>query len=339
MGYVETVRGPVDPNDLGRVLPHEHLGVYLWGGKWTSGGVGDPEEELAVGTASQLTSMGFGTVVELTPYGMDASDPDNADTKNMNRLRRISERTGLHVVAGASTYLEPYMPDWILKADLDELVERLVRDATTGVGDTGIKVGIFGEQATGLNEITAQEEKTFRAVARAAKATGLAINTHTTHGTMAFEQIDMLGEEGVDLSRVVIGHMDIQPDLGYVREVLKTGVSIAFDTIGKQFWDFVLAPGPTDPPEGEFAKRGYYRSDKTRVENIAQLVSEGFEGQIVLSMDMTGTECFMNQSTHGRLGLSYLGQEIVPWLARSGVPESAIEQMLVVNPARLLTIG
>ncbi len=339
MAHVQTVRGPVDPSDLGKVLPHEHLGVYLWGGKWSTGGIGDGEEDLAVSAVGPLRGLGYRTVVELTPYGMDTSDPGRSDAKNVVRLCRISERSGLHIVAGGSTYLEAYMPQWIVDAGLDELQERFVRDATVGVGDTGIRIGIFGEQATGLNEITAQEEKAFRAVARAARTTGLAINTHTTHGTMAIEQIELLREERVDLSRVVIGHMDIQPDLDYVREVLRTGVSIAFDTLGKQFWDFVLRPGPTDPDEGEFAKRGYFRSDKSRLENVARLTREGFSGQILMSMDMTGTECYFNPTTHGRLGLSYLAREVVPRLGELGVSELDLEQMIVTNPARLLTIG
>jgi phosphotriesterase-related protein len=339
MGYVQTVSGPVDPRDLGKVLPHEHLGVYLWGGKWTSSGLGDPEEDLAVSVVGPLRDLGFRTVVEMTPYGMDASDPGRSDPKNVLRLRRIAERSGLHIVAGASTYLEPYMPQWILDADLEELEERFVRDATVGIGDTGIRVGIFGEQATGLNEVTPQEEKAFRAVARAARATGLAINTHTTHGTMALEQISMLREEGVDLSRVVIGHMDIQPDLDHVRRVLQTGVTVAFDTLGKQFWDFVLRPGPAEREEGEYVKAAYFRSDAARMENIARLIRDGFSEQIVMSMDMTGTECFFNPTTHGRLGLSFLAREVLPGLGKLGVSDAAVEQMVVTNPTRLLTIG
>src|SRR3546814_17173324 len=93
-----------------------------------------------------------------------------------------------------------------------------------------------------------------RAVARAHRRTGLAISTHTTHGTMGLEQLDILAEEGADLDRVVIGHMDIQPDPDYVRQVLASGASVAFDPIGKQLWDFMLGP-PSDVPEDEHADR------------------------------------------------------------------------------------
>ncbi|SDY99988.1 phosphotriesterase-related protein [Micromonospora pattaloongensis] len=330
MGYVQTVRGPVAPEELGRVLPHEHLGSLV-PGPWLSGGVADDRADLAVKAVQGLAELGFGTIVDLSPYEVVGHD--------VTLLREVSERTGLHVVAGSSIYLEPYSPKWALEASLDEMRDRFVTDATHGVGDTGIKVGIFGEQATGLNEITPHEEKCLRAAARAHVATGLAINTHTTHGTMALEQVELLREEKADLSRVVIGHMDIHPDPAYLRAVLATGVNIAFDTIGKQFWDFVLAPLPADPPEGEFGKRAYYRPDRARLANLAGLVRDGFADRILLSMDMTGAEAYLNPRTHGQLGYSYLGKEFVADLAKLGVSDEELDQMLVRNPARLLTIG
>jgi phosphotriesterase-related protein len=330
MGYVQTVRGPVAPETLGRVLTHEHLGAIA-PGPWLTGGVGEHGPDLAVDAVQALPGLGFGTVVDLTPYGLL--------DHNVKLLREVSERTGLNVVAGASIYLEPYSPQWALDATVEQMHERFVADATVGVEDTGIKVGIYGEQATGLNEITAHEEKCLRAAARASRDTGLSLNTHTTHGTMALEQVEILREEKVDLSRVVIGHMDIHPDPAYLRAVLASGVSVGFDTIGKQFWDFVLAPLPEDPPEGEFEKRAYYRPDRTRIEVLAGLVRDGYAGQIVMSMDMTGAEAYLNPRTHGRLGYSYLGQDIVPALARLGVSDDDLEQILVRNPASLLTIG
>jgi phosphotriesterase-related protein len=330
MGYVQTVRGPVAPESLGRVLTHEHLGALV-PGPWLSGGAGDHRADLAVDAVQGLPELGFGTIVDLSPYGVVGKD--------VTLLRDVAERTGLNVVAASSIYLEPYSPRWALEASVDEMRERFVRDATLGVDDSGIKIGIYGEQATGLNEITDHEEKCLRAAARAHRETGLSLNTHTTHGTMALEQVEILREEKADLSRVIIGHMDIHPDPAYLRAVLGSGVSIGFDTLGKQFWDFVLAPLPDDPPEGEFPKRAYYRPDSTRMRVLAGLVKEGFAGQMVMSMDMTGAEAYLNPRTHGRLGYSYLGQEIVPGLARLGVSADALDQMLVRNPARLLTIG
>jgi phosphotriesterase-related protein len=329
MAHVQTVLGPVAPEELGRVLTHEHL-MALLPGPWLSGGARDQRVEVAAQALGGLPALGFGTVVDLTPYDVLGRD--------IPALAEISRASGLHVVAASSIYLEPYAPSWALDATLDELTARLVRDATEGIGETGVKIGIYGEQATGLGTITAQEEKFLRAAARAHRTTGLSLNTHTTHGTMALEQIAILREEGADLSRVIIGHMDIQPDLDYVREVLASGVNIAFDTLGKQFWDFVLEPPSADPPAGESTKRAYHRPDLVRLEEVAQLVHEGFGDRIVMSMDLTGKEAWDNPSTHGRDGYSFLGAQVVPRLVALGVPPEVVEQMLVKTPARLLTI-
>lgn len=330
MPHVQTVLGPVDPADLGRVLTHEHL-TSLLPGPWMSAGEGDLRVDAAVGALAGLPALGFGTVVDLTSYDILGRD--------VALLPEMSRRAGLHVVASSSIYLEPFAPRWALDATVDQLAERLVRDHTEGIEGTGVRIGIYGEQATGLDEITQQEEKFLRAAARAQRTTGLALNTHTTHGTMALEQVEVLRDEGADLSRVVIGHMDIQPDIDYTREVLRSGVNVAFDTLGKQFWDFVLEPLPETRPPGEYAKRAYHRPDSDRLDVLVRLLAEGYVEQVVLSMDLTGVEAYLNTATHGRLGYSYLGAAVLPRLAELGVPAEALEQMVRGNPARLLAIG
>jgi predicted metal-dependent phosphotriesterase family hydrolase len=155
---------------------------------------------------------------------------------------------------------------------------------------------------------------------------------------MPLEQIDLLEEEGVDLDRVVIGHMDTHPDLAYVRAVFDRGVSVAFDTIGKQFWDFRVAPLPDDMPEGAFTKDAYHRADATRADRIAQLVAAGFTGRLLLAQDMTGSEVYLNPDTHGQHGYAYLFDEFATMLRTHGVSDADLDRMLIDNPARLLTL-
>lgn len=328
MGHVQTVRGPVDPDDLGRVFTHEHLNL-LGPGAFAFGGRPDVGVDLGVGALGIPPELGFRTLVDLTPIGLG---------RNPIAMRAISEASGMHIVLGASFYLEPYAPAWARDASLDELTDVFVRQATTGIDDTDIRIGILGEQATGLGEITSFEERALRAAARAHRATGLAINTHCTHGTMALEQLAILREEGVDLARVIVGHMD-QAGLDTVLAVVAAGANAAYDTLGKEIWDFVLTPqDPTTGPEGEFAKRGYFRGDTSRFDEIAELVRRGHADRVFLSQDMTGLEAYLNANTHGTHGYAYLGRIVVPRLIALGVPEAAIHQMLVGNPARLLTV-
>lgn len=339
MGTVHTVLGPVPSDTLGAVMHHEHL-LSLTPGPWLMGGPREPAAEtehqitLAVDALSRLGGLGFGTVVDLSPYGVVGRD-DAGD--NVTLLQEISRRSGLHIVAGTAVYLEAYSPAWTRHADLDTLTERFIADATSGIGDTGIRAGVFGEQATGLDVITAHEEKCLRAAARAQHHTGLGITTHTTHGTMALEQIDILRQEGVDLPRVVIGHMDTRPDLDYVRAVLDTGVNIAFDTIGKQNWDFFLFPSPRHRCDGAFTRDAYHRSDLTRAAWLIDLLHDGFCERILLAQDLTGAEVYLNPDTHGHWGYSYLSNPFAQLLLDRGVTEDQIDVMTRINPTRLLT--
>ncbi|MDR6685734.1 phosphotriesterase-related protein [Arthrobacter sp. 1088] len=352
--FVQTVLGPVDPGHLGKILHHEHL-TSLVPGPWLSGGrpetladpralVVEPTDESycsdqvahGVRALSGLSRLGFDTIVDLSPYSVVGR---SAFGENLPILQEISKQSGVHIVAGSSVYLEPYSPEWTTAASVNEMTERFILDVTSGIGSTTVKAGILGEQATGLNEITAHEEKCLRAAARAHKSTGVALTTHTTHGTMALEQLSILQEEGADLSRVVIGHMDIQPEFDYLLRVLDTGVNIAFDTIGKEFWDFVLEPGPAQPHEGEFTKRAYYRGDANRAANLAKLTSRGYAGQIFLSQDLTGAEVYLNPSTHGEWGYNYLGAVFIPMAMEHGLSATDADQILRANPLRVLTQG
>lgn len=342
MATAQTVLGPVEVGDLGRVLHHEHL-LSLTPGAWCCactgaplGEVGEAQVDLAVSSLARLREHDVRTVVDLSPYGVVGRD---ARGINVELLAEISRRAGVHVISGTATYLEAFSPAWAIEADIDELTERFIADVTDGIDGGTIRAGILGEQATSLGEITPFEERCLRASARAHRVTGAALITHTTHGTMALEQIGMLEEEQVDLDRVVIGHMDTHPELGYVRAVLERGVSVAFDTIGKQFWDFRVAPLPDDMTEGEFKKDAYYRADATRADRIAALVAAGFVDRIFLAQDMTGSEVYLNPDTHGQRGYAYLFDDFAAMLRVRGVTDADLDRMLVDNPARLLTLA
>ncbi|MGA1837658.1 hypothetical protein VD659_12080 [Herbiconiux sp. 11R-BC] len=337
MSHVQTVLGPVSAEELGGVLPHEHL-LSLVPGPWLSGGRsgGRPDAiRIAVDALAPLKDAGVDTIVDLSPYGVVGR---SATGSNVLALRELSERTGLHVVAGSSVYLEAMSPAWVRDLDADGLAERFISDATTGFGDTGVRAGIFGEQATGLGVVTDFEEKNLRAAARAARATGLAIATHTTHGTMVREQIAILTDENTDLSRVVIGHLDIPESPDDVLYALNAGANVAIDTIGKQHWDFFLGAEPVRA-DGEYTKRAYFRSDVSRAARVADLVAAGWADRLFLAMDLTGAEAYLNPLTHGQWGYSYLSAVFLPLLRDHGVTETDIATMTHVNPRRLLTVG
>jgi len=323
--HIQTVSGPVEPERLGATLMHEHIDSVVPGGFYSSG---NSDDDLIERAFSGLGDHGIGAVVDLTGRSRVLGGHD------LSREHRLAARLPLHLVLGFSFYKDPW-----LEAAGDATIDRLTAiyiDAATGES-RGIKAGIFGEVGTSLDEITPREEAHLRAVARAHTETGLGVTTHCTLGTMAPEQVAVLTEEGVDVDRVVIGHLDLRPDIEYLERVLAAGVTIGFDTFGKEWFDYRV-PGSENHGGGEFVKWSYYRSDDDRVAALAELCRRGHADRIVLSCDMSGAEAWLNPATHGRFGYSYLSRVVLPRLREAGVTESALHRMLVENPARILAV-
>lgn len=333
-GQVLTVRGPVPACDIGRALMHEHL-TTLVPGNYLSGGRSDDRMEMGERATRCLAEYGVRTVVNLSGRpGVGASELWPA-------LRELSERTGLHVVAGFAYYTERWWPAGVADLSPDELTERFIDAAQSadgaGIDGTGIPAGIYGEVGTSFNVITEGEERSLRAVARAHRITGLPISTHSSLGTMSAEQIEILADEGADLEQVIIGHVDLKPEVNALEAMLRTGVTLAFDTFGKEYFDYVLTDQENHEP-GNVLKRVYHRPDSARLDALAALVAKGWQKQLVLSTDLTGRETYLNEDTHGEYGYSYIPERVLPALLQRGVSEAAIETILAENPRRLLTV-
>ena len=311
-GHIQTVRGPIDPGTLGFTLPHEHTAISLWHitNRWDYWELRRDEPIISAELARFAAKGGTG-LVDLTLPGV-GRDPA--------WLARLSEVSGLHIVMGTGWYREAYYPAEALidRRAVDDLADEIVREASQGVAETGIKAGIIGEIGTDKPWLSAQEERVHRAAARAAKRTGLAITTHAVQSTVGLDQLTVLEAEGADLSRVVIGHADSHPDATYHRAIVERGASVEFDFLGMSF----------TPLE----RHGEGRV----VASICDLLAAGHVERILLSQDV----CHDSQLVHyGGNGYTYLADTFLPRLRAAGVSDDEIRTITVDNPRRLLTIG
>lgn len=309
---VETVLGPVAATELGWVLPHEHTAIALWHipARWDYWEL-RRDEPAIVEELAAFRAAGGGTLVDLTLPGV-GRDPD--------WLARISRATGLHVVMGAGWYRGAYYPAEALidRRTVDSLADEIVRDIETGVGETGIRAGIIGEIGTDKPWLSAQEERVHRAAARAARRTGAAISTHAAQSAVGLDQLDVFESEGADLTRVVIGHSDSNPDPTYHLAIAERGATVEFDFIGMSF-----------TPLEQFG-------EDRLVENLCALLAAGHVERVMLSQDV----CHDSQlKRYGGNGYTYLAEAFLPRLRAAGVSDAEIETMTVANPRRLLTIG
>lgn len=343
-GLAMTVRGPVPAAELGPALMHEHLFFDLstWllpapaHKAWLADApVGlttfaevyrDPmisrdnlffaDEAVAEQELRWLAEAEGGGPATLVDVTLDSIGRDPA------ALRRLSERTGVHIVAGCGWYVQPTHTPAVTAASEDELAARLIAEIRDGIRDTGVRPGIIGE--LGVSDgIHPEEVKVLRAGAIASRETGLAVTIHCPipHERRGPEIVGILEAAGADPTRVILGHQShTAHDLDYQRACIATGATVQFDRFGAEFL---------------YESWGGYREprDQDVVATIATLVAEGHAGNVLLSHDA----CYRTQlRSFGGVGYTHVAGHVRGWLEAAGVSPADLRRITVGNPARLL---
>jgi len=303
MSFIRTVRGDIDPTELGVTYPHEHL-LTRPPANVTDLDLTMDSEAAAIHELGYFHAAGGRAIVEMSPrdYG-----------RNPEGLRRISEASDVHLVCVSGWHKDAFCRPWVEGRSINDLADQIIREVEEGIDGTGVCAGVI-KAASSLNQITLAEEKVFRAAARAQRQTGAVISTHTEAGTMGLEQIALLRSEGVDPARIMIGHVDRQMDWDYQRQLAGTGVTIIYDQMSKE----------------------KYHPDSLRVQFILRLVEEGFGKQIVFSGDLARKSYWPSYGRWGGPGLTYILWRFVPWLCEQGLEAQAVDEILVRTPARML---
>ncbi|MEW9677826.1 phosphotriesterase-related protein [Lentibacillus sp. L22] len=246
----------------------------------------------------KLYSKGVRNVVDVTNSGMG---------RNIPYVQKVAEESGINIVYATGFYQDKFYPIQVFRETREELAARMVREINTGIKGTNVKAEIIGEIGTSHNKWTETERKVFDAVVLAHKETGKPITTHTSLGTLGHEQVAFFKENGVDLNRVIIGHVDLTGDADYIIHMIKEGAYVEFDTIGKE----------------------NYMPDQVRADILKKIQELGYIDHVFLSMDITRKSHLEYQ---GGLGYSYLLDQFIPLLEQSGLTDESIDKLLIKNP-------
>ena len=284
----------------GYTLMHEHITIDLSGVKKDTDCQLDCYAE-TVQEFKKLYEYGVRRIVDVTNDGMG---------RNPQYVTTVEKETGIQIVHSTGFYKEPFLPERVYGQTVQEMADWMIGEIRNGI-DGGVRPGMIGEIGTSKNTMTETEKKVFDASVIAAKETGLPIYTHTTLGTYAPEQAAYFKATGLPLDRIVLGHIDLSGDLDYIRRVLDYGISIGFDTVGKN----------------------NYFPDAKRVEYLLALEAEGRLDQVVLSEDLT-RKSHLNYK--GGIGYCYLFETFIPMLKEAGLKQESLDKMLIHNPARIL---
>jgi 5-phospho-D-xylono-1,4-lactonase len=288
-GIIRTVRGDIDPGEFGPCDAHEHLFLV------TRAQPGDEYSDVskALEEAQTLRAAGAASLVDWTPIGLG---------RDLDGLRAVSEATGLHVVAATGLHRDVhYAADDPLRAETAEaLAERFLAELE--------RCGIIKLGAS-YHSLTAFEAKAFEAGATAHSHVAAPLCVHTEHGTMGLEIVERLRDLGVSPERVVLAHVDRNPDPGEHAATAATGAWLQLD-----------GPGRTK-----------YWPDSTILALIADLAERGFANRLLLGGD-TGRRSML-RAYGGGPGMAYLFARFRPRLERE-LGADLSEQIFVANPAR-----
>lgn len=317
MADIPTFTGSVAPDDLGRTLMHEHVFILSpeFQANYDLGWEEDWQMADAIRRLDELKDAGIDTVVDLTVIGLGRYVP---------RVKRVAEASPVNIVAATGVYTYGDLPMFVHFRGLTEgspvdvMADLFVRDIEEGIADTGVRAGIL-KCATDEAGVTDGVEAVVRAVARTHRRTGVPISTHThAPSRRGLEQQDIFEEEGVDLSRVVIGHSGDTTDLDYLEELVARGSSLGMDRFGID----ALLPF------------------EERVDVVARMCERGHAGKMVLSHDAfchcDWFDMDMLREAQPRWNFLHISEDVLPALKERGVTDAQIDEMLVHNPRRIL---
>jgi phosphotriesterase-related protein len=333
MSTVQSVTGPVEARDLGVTLPHEHVFINMTRTTPADGYLNvwsDVESELGL-----FRAAGGTTIVDLTNgelsdhaapvfWGNGEHDfAQNATTgsrspANVLATKAMAEQTGLTVILGTGHYYQAYLDtEWWDRTSTNAIADHLIADLVEEIPGTGVRAGLLGEIASDLPYITAAEERSFRAAARAQRETGVLLSTHAPTFPTGLAQLEILTEEGVDLERVVVGHTDTVKSVDYSLALLAKGAYIQYDCMMT-----CRVGGALVLPEIE-----------RRIDFLRMVVDAGYADKVLLSHDVCQRS---HMHSRGGAGFVFLFEEFIPRAIAAGIAPEVMQQIVTDNPRRAL---
>jgi phosphotriesterase-related protein len=355
-----TVLGPIAPEKLGFTSMHEHImfqgavlarrlrksipeghglpvgefdkvclenvGVLLANSIMAWDALVQDDEDVMAGEAADFKNTGGDTILEVSVPGIQLETAP---------MRRISERSGVNVIVSTGFYTWDSWPESFRDLPVSGYKKHMEEEIRYGVQGTDIKPGCL---KIALEDLNGMEENALRAAAQISGETWMPLTVHpcSKPGGDQLRVIRILKEEGMDVSRAVFAHTPLETrpasfhDLIRHPEMHKVTPELAFrimDAGANCSIEFCN-------PLGFEMTGGYRVGDLGKMAGLYKLIQAGYSKQIVLGTDVCGRTMLRRG---GALGYLRLTTFAIPTLRDvCGVPEAAIRQIMIENPARIL---
>lgn len=310
MATINSVLGEMDTADLGFTLSHEHVLVSSAGIQQIYPEFIDRAATIQRGIADLTAARaeGLRSIIDVTTIDLG---------RDIRLLEEVSRGSGVHIVCATGAWRD--IPRVFWTATPDDIAPLYIREIQEGIEGTGIKAGII-KVANDMGGVTPEGEIILRAAARAQKATGVPISTHTwAPERVGEQQVAIFKDEGIDLNRVYIGHSNDTDDIGYLTGLLEQGVWIGLDRY----------PGRPEVLDWE-----------ARTQTAYKLIQAGWAHRIMLGHDWSVALLIAHREARAQRdianpdGYLFITRRVLPRLAQLGASQDDLHKIMIDNPRR-----
>ena len=337
---LRTVTGDITQENQKYVLPHEHLISDL---RPLVAPIDDEDfyKELSLSNYGKVSRNPYAVldnanlespevaIRELIEYkkagGTLVADVTTLDFgRDPKVLKRISEESGVNIIAGCGTYIDASVSESVKALSKDELRDIILKELFEGIDGTDIKAGVIGEVGSS-GEMTEFEKKALRAAAEAQREAKCGMHIHAClwnrEGLNALKHVIACG---ANPEKVCVDHSDVLLDEDYILGVLDLGAYIEFDDFGKEFY--------VDRKNRNLLL-GSFATDVERIKFMKKLIERGYTKQILVANDI----CLKSMMhTYGGWGYDHVITNTIPMMEDFGISEADINTIMTENPLRFL---
>jgi 5-phospho-D-xylono-1,4-lactonase len=257
------------------------------------------DKRAAVEELTRFRDLGGRRVIQWTPYGLG---------RRAEWLADVAGAAGVEVLGATGLHQRAHYADQdAVDAVLPKLADLFTEELTVGMrpddpaAARGPKAAMI-KVAGAFHHLDAHAEYTMRAAAEAHQATGAPIGIHHELGTAAPDSVALLIDSlGVPPEKVILGHLNRQPDPVVHLDLARSGAFLAFD-------------GPS---------RANHPMDWRLHDCLRALADAGHADQILLGGDTT------TAAARGGPGMAFLLRVLWPRLGTE-----LAEKCFIANPAR-----
>jgi phosphotriesterase-related protein len=299
MNRLTTTLGPLNQEEIGMILPHEHVFTDLR--NWQEAGYAEANAEdvirLMKPELERARGKGISVIAESTPVGVG---------RRADILAAVSRAANFPLMIPTGVYREPWLPDWVVKSSVDDLARWMIHELNDGIETSGVQAAWIKISASD-NGMTKNEAKVLQAAAAAGACSNAVIGSHTIKGHVVRTQLDLIGKNGYSARRFIWIHAQAEPDFNLHLEMARRGAWIEYDSIG-------------NPAQDEIC-----------LDLIMKMVQIGLADQVLISQDR-GWYDPSKQHGGNPLPYTYITDVFLPKLRQAGIDEDMIVKLTSINP-------